>query len=122
MRILFNLVSILIIVSVLFLASINTQTTIQFMLWLPGKHGSLAAHINLVNLIFFILIAGIISGALWAASFYLSAKDKLKEYQKKLEKSSIQTSEDSSKVAVLESKIEVLEKALQAALEKNNEE
>ena len=43
---------------------------------------------------------------------------KLKAYQRQLEKESITSGEDSARIKVLESKIEVLEKALENALKK----
>lgn len=76
---------------------------------------------NDLKLDFAILSAGFFSGALWVASFYVTNKIKLKEYQRKLEKTSVSAESESSKVSVLEAKIEVLEKALQSALEKNND-
>lgn len=63
------------------------------------------------------LFIGFIIGVLFMAFFYIRSNKKLKEYQRKLEKTSVQSTEDSSKVAVLEEKIKVLEKALQSALE-----
>ena len=42
--------------------------------------------------------------------------DKINSYQRQLEKESISSNESSSRVKVLESKIEVLEKALENAL------
>ena len=44
--------------------------------------------------------------------------DRINTYKRELEKESITSSENSSKVKVLESKIEVLEKALENALKK----
>ena len=44
--------------------------------------------------------------------------EKLNSYKRELEKESITSSENSSRVKVLESKIEVLEKALENALKK----
>ena len=49
--------------------------------------------------------------------FFLKVKtSKLNTYKRELEKESIQSVESSSRVKVLESKIEVLEKALENAL------
>ena len=45
--------------------------------------------------------------------------DKINSYKRELEKESIASSENSSRVKVLESKIEVLEKALETALKSN---
>ena len=44
--------------------------------------------------------------------------DKLKSFKRELEKESVSSNEASAKVKVLESKIEVLEKALENALKK----
>ncbi len=62
---------------------------------------------------------GFAIGMLFMSFFYIRSNKKLKEYKRKLEKTSVQSSEDSSKVDVLEAKIKVLEKALQSALEKD---
>lgn len=65
-----------------------------------------------------VFFAGILIGILLMSIFYFRSEKKLKEYKRKLEKTSIKTDEGSSKVAVLEAKIQTLEKALQSALEK----
>ena len=61
---------------------------------------------------------GFITGIMFALSYTLDISRKLKAYKRELEKSSINTDESDSKVKVLESKIEVLEKALKDALNK----
>ena len=117
MRITFNIVSILVMVTVIFLASLNTQTMIDFTVFGATKNASATIyHANLVQVILMAFIAGILAGIFWAAAFYSPIQAKLKEYQRKLEKTSVQSSEDTSKVSVLEEKIKVLEKALQSAL------
>lgn len=121
MKILFNIISILIIVAVVFLASLNTQTVFDMTVWGVKGTGLLTYHVSLVQIILFDFVAGLLVGIFWAAAFYIQVQKKLKEYQRKLEKTSVQSTEDSSKVSVLESKIEVLEKALKSALDKNNE-
>lgn len=121
MKFLFNFFSAVIVLGVIFLASLNPDTVLNLVFW--GQQNTTSAldvHIDIVHLILFIFIAGILAGAFWAESFNISVKDKLKEYQRKLEKTSVQSSEDTSKVEVLEAKIQVLEKALQSALEKNS--
>ncbi|MDR1327676.1 MAG: hypothetical protein LBJ74_04640 [Heliobacteriaceae bacterium] len=50
--------------------------------------------------------------------FYFREKSKLSAYKRELEKTSVAASSGSSKVGVLEAKIQVLEKALQDALSK----
>lgn len=121
MRIIFNILSVLIVIAIVFLASLNAQTILNLTVWNTKQMHLLAYNVGLVQIILLAFIAGVLAGGLWAASFYVQTQTKLKEYQRKLEKTSVQSSEDSSKVAVLEAKIEVLEKALQSALEKNNE-
>ncbi len=62
--------------------------------------------------------SGFIIGILFTLSYMLDVSRKLKVYKRELEKSSINSDESDSKVKVLESKIEVLEKALKDALNK----
>ncbi len=61
---------------------------------------------------------GFITGVLFLLSYMLDISRKLKAYKRELEKNSISSDESDSKVKVLESKIEVLEKALKDALNK----
>jgi len=121
MRVLFNIISIFIMISVIFLASLNSKLMLDFIIWSNDGAKALTHHVNLSTLMFLILLAGIFAGIFWASSFYISNKSKLKEYQRKLEKTTVQSDEDSSKVAVLEEKIKVLEKALETALNQNND-
>ncbi len=66
-----------------------------------------------------VFLCGIILG-MSIVGFKLSLKnDKLNSYKRELEKESIAADESSSKVKVLEQKIEVLEKALENALKNN---
>ena len=62
--------------------------------------------------------ASFITGVLFVLSYVLDISRKLKKYKRELEKNSISSDESDSKVKVLESKIEVLEKALKDALNK----
>lgn len=116
MRIVFNIISILIVVAVIFIASLNTHTVFDFNIW-TIKGATMVYHASLVQVILMAFVAGMLAGIFWAASFYSPVQAKLKEYQRKLEKTSVQSTEESSKVTVLEEKIKVLEKALQTALE-----
>ena len=61
---------------------------------------------------------GFITGVLFTLSYVLDVARKLKAYKRELEKSSVSSDENNSKVKVLEAKIEVLEKALKDALSK----
>lgn len=115
MRIIFNLVSIAIVVMVIFLASMNMQTA-NFIMGI-AKGSSVVYHVALAEILLIFFVAGTLAGVFWAASFYAPVENKLKEYQRKLEKTSVESDEESSKVAVLEEKIKTLETALQSALE-----
>ncbi|MCQ2744216.1 MAG: hypothetical protein MJ230_05415 [bacterium] len=65
-----------------------------------------------------IFVSGILFG-IFLMIIKLNVKnDRLKTYKRELEKESISSDESSAKVKVLESKIEVLEKALENALKK----
>lgn len=116
MKIIFNLISILMVVAVIFLASLNTQTFFDFTVWI-AKGTSIIYHVALAKIILTFFVTGILTGVFWAAAFYAPIQNKLKEYQRKLEKTSVQTDEESSKVEVLEAKIQTLEAALKSALE-----
>ena len=61
-----------------------------------------------------IFLSGVLTGIL-LMGFKLK-NSKLNSYKRELEKEAISSSENSSRVKVLESKIEVLEKALENAL------
>lgn len=121
MRIVFNLISILIVIAVIFFASLNTETVFNLAIWKVAGTKAILLHMTLVQVILITFIAGILAGIFWVSTFYVGPNAKLKEYQKKLEKTSIQSEEESSKVAVLEEKIKVLEKALDSALNKDNQ-
>lgn len=121
MKILFTLISALIIIALILLASLNTKTMFDLIVW--GTSGANYVHYNvsLIQIFSVIFVAGLVVGALWAGTFHISTQKKLKEYQRKLEKTCVQSDSDSSKVEVLEAKIQTLEKALQSALESNND-
>ncbi|MBQ7764503.1 DUF1049 domain-containing protein [bacterium] len=59
---------------------------------------------------------GLVIGMLLMNFFVIVKNKKISAYQRKLEKESISSDENAAKVKVLESKIEVLEKALENAL------
>lgn len=120
MKIVFTLVSALIVIAVIAIAAFNSQTTLNLaFLGLKGQH--VFANVKLVEIILFVFIAGLVTGILWAASFYVASQTKLKEYKRKLEQNAVLSDADSSLLDVLEEKIVTLEAALRAALDKNNE-
>ena len=72
----------------------------------------LAGHWQLI----FVFIAGIMFGTFLMNLKLIVKNKKLGTYQRQLEKESISSDENAARVKVLESKIEVLEKALENAL------
>ena len=62
---------------------------------------------------------GTLLGILLMNFFVVVKNKKINAYQRKLEKESISSDENAAKVKVLESKIQVLEKALENALKQN---
>ncbi len=79
-----------------------------------------AKNILFENYIFNILlfVSGITLGVFIMQFFLDKSSNALKAYKRELEKESISSTESSSQIKVLESKIEVLEKALKQALGK----
>lgn len=116
MKKLFKIISILIIVAIAYLASLNTSQLVNFHIW-----KDISREINLMYVIFGSLLAGVTAGYIWMFTHYLTSQEKFKEYKKKLEKTTVTAESGSSKVNVLEAKIEVLEKALKTALEKGSD-
>lgn len=121
MKIFFNLISIFILVTVLLFVSINSETTFNFAVWGSSGQKIWIHNVSLLQIMMSVFIAGVLSGIFWVSTFYVGPRAKLKEYQKKLEKTALQSDEESAKVAVLEEKIKTLEKALESALNKDNE-
>lgn len=79
---------------------------------IPPK--SITLNMSVYTLLIFVL--GQISAICFFAPLYLSLKEKYKAYKRELEKDSISNTTNESKIAVLENKITVLEKALDEAL------
>lgn len=70
------------------------------------------------GLLLIMFTSGITLGIFCMTFFLDKSSSSLKMYKRELEKESISSTESSSQIKVLESKIEVLEKALQQALNK----
>lgn len=73
-----------------------------------------SGRIDLLN----VFLCGIIIGMSFVALKLNTKNQKLDSYKRELEKESVASDENSAKVKVLEQKIEVLEKALENALNK----
>lgn len=120
MKIVFTLISALIVIAVIAMAALNSQATLNLVfLGLKGQH--VLANVKLVEVILFVFIAGVVTGILWASSFYVASQSKLKEYKRKLEQNSALNDADNSLLDVLDAKILTLESALKEALAKINE-
>ena len=72
--------------------------------------------LNLILQIFISFLTGTLFGILLMHIFIIIKNKKINIYKRQLEKESISSDENAAKVKVLESKIEVLEKALENAL------
>lgn len=121
MKIIFTLISIIILLIIIFLAALNTQTLFDITAWgLKPLNVIHIAHVSVFEVISWAFIGGILMGSCWASSFYNRTQSRLKEYQKKLEKTSVQSSGDVAKIDVLEAKIATLEKALESALKQSD--
>ena len=75
--------------------------------------------LNLTMQLSIVFTAGIIIGLLLMNIFLIVKNKKINVYKRQLEKEAISSDENAAKVKVLESKIEVLEKALENALKNN---
>lgn len=115
MKIFLKLISLFIILSVIYFATANLGPKLDLIL-INKTINVRFAYVEIAT-----LVVGILAGLAWLWSYYLAVSVKLKEYQRKLEKTSVNAECDNSKVSVLEAKIQVLEKALASALEKNND-
>ena len=129
MKKLFLTLSIIVLLGIIYLVIINftNYANINFLqgtlanaqsqsFWY--QHGEyLARPIRVSTFIVLILLAGIFVGAGTVYMFLDVAKDKVKAYQRELEKTSISGSSNASKVEVLEAKIKTLEKAFNTVID-----
>ena len=76
------------------------------------------AYVLITRGFLYVFVGGISVSALLYDFLYSDTVNSLNAYKRELEKDSINKTESSSKIKVLESKIEVLEKALDQALNK----
>ncbi len=81
---------------------------------------SVTLNMSVYTLLIFLL--GQISAICFFAPLYFSLKEKYKAYKRELEKDSISNTTNESKIAVLENKITVLEKALEEALKQQKKD
>jgi septal ring factor EnvC (AmiA/AmiB activator) len=77
--------------------------------------------IRVSSFIFVILLSGIVVGSGTVYMFLDVAKDKVKAYQRELEKTSVSGINSASKVEVLEAKIKTLEKAFNTVIDERTQ-
>ncbi len=113
MRRLFFALSIIVLLFVIYLIIINFNNYAD--IHLLSNTASSSVKISLFTS--FILASGLFVGAGIVYMFLDAAKEKVKIYQRELEKTSISGSDSASKVEVLEAKIKTLEKAFNTVID-----
>lgn len=118
MKKLFFFLSLIVLLTVVYIAIINTNTTVDIN-YLKGNNLTSDLDITLKTSIYTlaVLCAGLFSGAGVVALFLGIQKDKVKAYKRELEKSSVSGEANASKVDVLEAKIKTLEKAFNSVVD-----
>lgn len=125
MKYLFWAISLLIIIGWIYLLITNFNTMTSITLLDNGLANALHTFpvrfpINMAILILILYIAGESAMFFFLLPVLKQNKEKESAYERRLEKTSVSKDESSSKVKVLEAKIEVLEKALEDALKKRS--
>ena len=118
MKKLFFFLSLVILLSIVYIAVINANTMVEVN-YLKGTHLASDMSVNLQTSIYTlaVLFAGIFSGAGIVSLFLGIQKDKVKAYKRELEKSSVSKEANASKVDILEAKIKTLEKAFTSVVD-----
>lgn len=125
MKYIFWTISLLIIIGWIYLLITNINTITSITLLDNGLANALHTFprrltINMALLILILYFAGECAMFFFLLPILKQNKEKESAYERKLEKTSVSKDESSSKVKVLEAKIEVLEKALEDALKKRS--
>ncbi len=133
MKRVFIIISLIILLGLIYLAVVNYNNSadlnLVYSVLLHAQNQAgwteqgpyMAKTINLAVLIISILLAGIFVGAGIVYMFLDATKDKVKAYQRELEKTSISGSNNASKVEVLEAKIKTLEKAFNTVIDERKQ-
>lgn len=111
MKILVNLICLTLIALVFFLGWTNINSLCDFSFFITDKTEKATTIV-----LFFGFVTGALCGVLYSFNFIQKGKDSIKAYERRLEKTSVSNDASSAKIKVLESKIQVLEKALADAL------
>ena len=116
MRRILNVISMLIALLAVSLAYFNMPLLVTVTGFCPIELKMMTVQVSFSAIVAIVFFMGFLSAMLWSFATAIPLNKKLKEYQRKLEKTNIESDEESSKVAVLEAKIETLEKALETTL------
>lgn len=129
MRRVFIVLSLLILIGIVYLMVVNFNNyaninyihsvilDAQSQTGLEEHSGLIFKATRLSTYTFLVLVAGIFVGAGTVNLFLSAVNDKVKAYQRELEKTSISGSANASKVEVLEAKIKTLEKAFDTVID-----
>lgn len=122
MKRLMQIMAYLAILGVMFIVILNARESVTLQVWGPRYDAAAQMTYHLtktLNVSFYtvcIMLAGIFSGVALTLPFYFAELDKIAAYRRELERRDVKSDTSSSKVRVLEAKVQVLEKALRDAL------
>lgn len=122
MKKLMQIMAYLAILGVMFVVILNVGESITLQVWGPrfDAAADMVYHpTKTLNVAFYtisVLLAGLFAGVALTLPFYFAELDKIVAYKRELERRELKSDSSSSKVKVLEAKVEVLEKALRDAL------
>ena len=133
MRRIYLILSVLILLCVIYFVVVNANNTMDLqVLYSPlldaqtkaewtnqGSYFIKSINISLYTIL--ILLGGIFAGAGTVYMFLSVQKDKVKAYQRELEKSSISGANNASRVEILEAKIQTLEKAFSTVVDERTQ-
>lgn len=133
MRRIYLIMSILILLGVVYIIIVNYNNNVDLQLiysplldaqskadWTEqGSYFGQTMSVSLYTIL--ILLAGVFAGAGTVNMFLSVQKDKVKAYQRELEKTSISGSNNASRVEVLEAKIQTLEKAFNTVIDERTQ-
>lgn len=117
MKRVFIFLSILILLAFIYLMALNFNSYTG-VIYVPSGN---PLAVRMSTYVFLILAAGIFVGGGTVYMFLDAAKDKVKAYQRELEKTAITGSDNASRVEVLEAKIKTLEKAFDTVIDERTQ-
>lgn len=107
--------SILTLILIVIIAIFNNGNTTEFSMFI-NTIPTAKYQISTQYIILSSLAIGFVCGLLFMLKFVFKGNESIKAYERRLEKTTVSNDSSSAKIKVLESKIQVLEKALEDAL------